>query len=152
MGNSFFVGYGIYLFAPYCWPTPEKLAFKELSENLAELELQPEKDKLVSLNEKVKRGERLTETEKKEVIEANKKIENIRKEYSKGNLVPPPKPSSAKPKEEVWIFAWRATDELMNENSQQKPSSEYVANDVAYSEKELSFVCFKGSKKKTKSY
>ena len=58
--------------------------------------------------------------------------------------------TTAKPKEETWIFAWRATDELMNENSQQKPSSEHIASDVAYSEKELSFICFKGKKQEDK--
>lgn len=60
------------------------------------------------------------------------------------------KPASAKPKEEVWVFEWRATDELMGENPHQKPYSEYVASDVACSEKELSFVCFKGKKQEDK--
>lgn len=56
----------------------------------------------------------------------------------------------AKPKEEDWIFAWTATDVLMQENPHQKPSAEYAASNVAYSEKELSFVCFKGSKREDK--
>lgn len=56
----------------------------------------------------------------------------------------------AKPKKEDWVFKWRATDELMGENPHQKPSAEYAASDVTYSEKELSFVCFKGSKKEDK--
>ena len=58
--------------------------------------------------------------------------------------------ATAKPKKEVWVFGWMSTDELMAENRQQKPYSEYVASDVTYSEKELSFVCFKGSKKEDK--
>lgn len=140
--------YGGYLLACYLRPTPERLVFKELSKNLAEIELKPEKDKLAALNAKIEKGELLTETEKREAMEADKKIERVRKDYSDGKLAPPL--PSVKPKEEVWIFAWMATDELMNENPQQKPSSEYVASDVAYSEKELSFVCFKGSRREDK--
>lgn len=95
--------YGGYLFACYLWPTPERLAFKELSKNLAEIELKPEKDRLAVFNEKVKNGERLTEMEKREAMEADKKIEKVRKDYSAGKLVPPPpKPASAKTKS-VWV-------------------------------------------------
>lgn len=74
---------------------------------------------------------------KKETVEVVKKAT-----LSLSRLVP------TKPKEEVWIFEWRATDELMSENPHQKPHSGYVASDVTYSEKELSFVCFKGSSKR----
>ena len=41
-------------------------------------------------------------------------IETVRKDYSKGELVPPPKQVSAKPKEEWdWTFEWEATPEQM---------------------------------------
>lgn len=91
--------YGGYLLACYCWPTPERLAFKELSKNLAEIELKPEKDKLAALGAKIKDGKRLTEAEKREAMEADEKIEKVRKDYSDGKLVTPsPKPASAKPK------------------------------------------------------
>ena len=95
--------------------SPEKLAFKELSRDLAELELQPEKNKLALFNEKVKKGGKLTETEKNEAMSANKKIETVRKNYSDGKLVPPPKQVSAKPEEEVWdcIFEWEAAPEQL---------------------------------------
>lgn len=71
----------------------------------------------------------------------------VKKGSEKTSEHTPQNPASAKPKKEVWIFEWRATDELMGENPHQKPYSEYAASDVTYSEKELSFVCFKGSKK-----
>lgn len=101
--------YGGYLLACYCWPTPERLAFKELSKNLAENELRPEKKILRTLKEKVNKGELLTEEEKRQVMLAEEKIRNVRKDYSDGKLVPPPpKLVSAKPKEEVWdwTFKW----------------------------------------------
>ena len=68
---------------------------------------------------------------------------------SQGKL-PPLQKVPVKPKEEVWIFGWTATDELMNENHQQKPYSEYIATDVTCSEKKLNFVCFKGKKQEDK--
>ena len=104
--------YGFYLLALYCWPTPEKLAFRELSRNLAELELQPEKNKLAFFNKKIKNGTPLTEWEKKQAMEANKKIERVREDYSEGNLVPPPPKIAAKPKKEVldWVFRWERND------------------------------------------
>ena len=77
--------------------SPEKLAFKELSRDLAELELQPEKNKLALFNEK---------------------IETVRKNYSDGKLVPrqnkfPPNPKkkfgivflSGKPRRNNWLPA-----------------------------------------------
>lgn len=143
-------GYGIYLLACYLWPTPEHLAFRELANNLAEKETKPYADRLKELAVQAK-GKGLSVEEKREAEQISKKTENIRKNYSQGNLIlPPSKPAFSKPKEEVWIFAWTATDGLMNENHQQKPSSEYAATDVTYSEKELSFVCFKGSKREDK--
>lgn len=145
------VCWGIYLFICLFLPTPEQKVFKELSKNLAEIELKPEKDKLATFNERIKKGEILTKAEKREAMEADKKIEKVRRDYSNGKLVSaPPKPVTTKPKTEVWIFRWKATDGLMNENHHQKPSSEYVANDVKCSEKELSFVCFKGKRQKDK--
>lgn len=152
LGAILGICYGIYLFICLFLPTPEQKVFKELSKNLAEIELKPEKDRLTVFNEKVKNGERLTETEKREAMEADKKIERVRRDYTDGKLTPPPppKPVSAKPKEEVWIFKWMATDELMAENPRQKPSSEYVTSNVMCSEKELSFVCLKGKRQKDK--
>jgi len=146
----FLICYGFYLLAVYCWPTPEQLAFKELSKNLAENELWTEKDTLKALNEKVKDGKTLTVEEKRAAMKAEEKIRSVRKEYSEGKLAPPPQKVPAKPKEEVWILRWTATDELMNENHQQKPFSEYVASNVTHSEKELSFVCFKGKRQEDK--
>lgn len=145
----FGVCYGIYFLVCYFWPTPEHLAFRELANNLAEKETKPYADRLKELAVKAKE-EGLSAEEKREAEKISKKTENIRKNYSQGKLTPPPPKTSAKPKKEVWIFEWRATDELMGENPHQKPSSEYIANDVTYSEKELSFVCFKGSKKADK--
>lgn len=80
--------------------SPEKLAFKELSRGQAELELQPEKKKLEILRKKVEDGVLLTEDEKRVAMGADEKIETVREEYSKGNLVPPPPKIAAKPKEE----------------------------------------------------
>lgn len=124
--------WGGYLFVCYLWPTPERLAFKELSKNLAEIELKPEKDKLAVFNEKVKNGERLTEAEKREAMEADKKIEKVRKDYSDGKLVPPPpKPASVKPKEEVWdwTFEWEATSEQLASGRQKIPE---LINDTQF--------------------
>src|SRR3989338_6667251 len=51
----FLICYGFYLlYINYYRPTPERLAFQELSRNPAENELRPEKKTLKSLNEKVK--------------------------------------------------------------------------------------------------
>ena len=108
------------------------------------------KKKLSDIQEKIRKFEQaknLSAYDIKKLNDLTKQAEKINDVYTETKVA---KPSSAKPKEEVWIFAWRATDELMTENNHQKPSSEYVANDVAYSEKELSFVCFKGSKKEDK--
>ena len=71
----------------------EKLAFKELSRGQAELELQPEKDRLKSFADKVNNGEMLTEKEKRQAMKDSETIETVRKDYSKGELVPPPKTS-----------------------------------------------------------
>ena len=116
----FFVGYGIYLLGLYCWPTPEKLAFKELSRRQAELELQPEKKKLEEFNKKVKDGTPLTTNEKRQAMEADEKIAEVRKKYAKGELATPPKQVSAKPKEEVWdwTFEWEAATEHLVSNRQ----------------------------------
>lgn len=123
------VCYGIYLLVAHFWPTPEKLAFKELSGNLAELELQPEKDKLASLNEKVKKGERLTEKEKRWVMEADKKIETVRKNYSEGKLAPPAKPIV--PVKTKWIFGFKAEPEdIINARKEGVDQISYRENDV----------------------
>ena len=124
----FLICYGFYLLAVYCWPTPERLTFKEMSRNLAENELRPEKKTLKSLNEKVEDGKTLTVEEKRAAMMAEEKIRMVRKEYSKGNLVAPPKPSPSPPetasmpkppkgevKEEVWdwVFEWEASEQQM---------------------------------------
>ena len=120
------VFYGGYILVCYLWPTPEKLAFRELSESLAELELQPEKDKLASLNEKVKRGERLTETEKRGAMTADKKIETVRKDYSEGKLAPPLKPIVYK-----WVFGFKAEPEdIINAKMKKVDQDSYRENDV----------------------
>lgn len=144
------VCYGIYLFVSYSWPTEERLAFRELTKNLAEKEIRPDIERLKSLADKAKE-KGLTMAEKKEAEGLAQKTKNIRKDYSQGKLTaPPPKSAPAKSKEEVWIFGWMATDELMKENNKQKPFSEYIANDVKCSDKELSFVCYKGKKQEDK--
>jgi len=100
------LGYLIFLAVMHFWPTPptpEQLTFKEMSRNLAENELRPEKNILKTLNDKVSKGELLTEKEKREVMMAEEKIKSVRKEYSKGKLVAPPQKTSAKPKEEQKI-------------------------------------------------
>ena len=122
------VVYGFYLLYAYCRPTPEQLTFRGLAKNLAELELKPDKDKLASLDEKVKEGKTLTVEEKRAAMMAEEKIRMVRKEYSKGNLVAPPKPSPSPPetasmpkppkgevKEEVWdwVFEWEASEQQM---------------------------------------
>ena len=87
------VGYGIYLIVLNNLPTLEEKIFSELSKNLAEVELQSEKEKLATLNAKVKSGGKLTEEEKVAAMSASKKIEKVRKDYSRGKLlalVPPP--------------------------------------------------------------
>ena len=106
------VVYGFYLLAIWLWPTPEQLTFKEMSRNLAELELKPDKDKLASLNEKVKEGKTLTENEKRVAMTAEEKIRSVRKEYSEGKLIsPPPKPVPPKPT--TWIFQIKADPEVI---------------------------------------
>src|SRR3989344_4692253 len=66
----FLICYGFYLLYIWLWPTPERLAFKELAKNLAEIELKPEKDTLEALNKKVNEGKTLTEKEKREAMAA----------------------------------------------------------------------------------
>src|SRR3989344_183456 len=64
------LGYLIFLAVMHFWPappTPEQLTFKEMSRNLAENELRPEKNILKYFGEKVRKGEMLTEKEKREV-------------------------------------------------------------------------------------
>lgn len=124
--------YGGYLLACYLGPTLEQKNFKELSKNLAEIELKTEKDRLAVFNEKVKNGERLTEAEKREAMEADKKIEKVRKDYSDGKLVPPPPPPvPAQPKKEVWdwTFEWEATAEQMASGKQKIPG---LINDTQF--------------------
>lgn len=121
-----FVGgvcYGIYLFICLFLPTSEQKVFKELSKNLAEIELKPEKDKLATLNERIKKGGILTEAEKREVMEADEKIKKVRKDYSDGKLISaPPKPVTAQSKEEIWdwAFEWEATAEQLASNKKQE--------------------------------
>lgn len=134
--------YGGYLFACYLWPTLEHRTFKKLSKNLAEIELKPEKEKLVALDKKVESGEKLTETEKREAMEADKKIEKVRKDYSDGKLISPsPKSASAKPKEEIWdwTFEWEATADQMASGRQKIPGLINDTQFVSCNDKVLKF-------------
>ena len=90
----------------YYRPTPEQLAYKESSKNLAELELEPEKAILKYFGKKIDKKELPTEKEKREVMAAEEKIRSVRKEYSEGKLAPPLQKIPAKPKEKtklVWV-------------------------------------------------
>ena len=98
----FLICYGFYLLYIYYRPTPEQLAYKESSKNLAELELEPEKAILKYFGKKIDKKEMPTEKEKREAMAAEEKIRSVRKEYSEGKLAPPPKPAFAKPKTK-WI-------------------------------------------------
>ena len=110
--------YGFYLLYIYYRPTPERLAFRELSRNLAENELRAEKDTLKSLNEKVREGKTLTEKEKREAMAAEEKIRSVREQYSQGKLVPRLQ-ALTKPKEVWdWTFEWEATAEQMASGKQ----------------------------------
>ncbi len=125
----FGICYGIYLLATYCRPTPERLAFKKLSRNLAEIELKPEKATLKSLNEKVKEGKTLTEKEKREAMEADKTIESKRKNYSQGKLVSPQKPAPVPVYK--WIFGFKADPEdIINAKKKKVNQICYRENDV----------------------
>lgn len=133
---------GIYLLTCWLWPTPEKLAFKELSKNLAELELQPEKERLKKFADKVNNGEMLTEKEKRQAMKDKEKIETVRKEYSKGNLTSPPKQVSAKPEEETWpwTFEWVRSEaqwEVVKKLGRKKKGEKYPANILKITPSEL---------------
>jgi len=102
----FLICYGFYLLYIYYRPTPEQLAYKESSKNLAELELEPEKAILKYFGKKIDKKELPTEKEKREVMAAEEKIRSVRKEYSEGKLAPPLQKIPAKPKEKtklVWV-------------------------------------------------
>jgi len=123
LGLAFGTGYGIYLVVINNMPTPEEKTFSELSKNLAEVELQPEKNKLATLNAKVKEGGSLTDEEKRVAMNATKKIGQVRKDYSEGKLVAPTPQKPPSPAVEVWewTFEWEATPEQVRHNkSQQK--------------------------------
>lgn len=127
------VCYGIYLIVSYFWPTLEQRTFKNLSTNLAELELEPEKKKLAAFDEKVKNKEKLTEAEKREAMEADKKISRVRKDYPEGKLIPiQSQQVIAKPEEEVWnwTFKWERNDRQWEEAKKagrKKKGEEYPA-------------------------
>lgn len=130
------------------WPKTNRLKW-EISKNQLELKIAPIENELLKIK-KESGGEILSDSKLKMVEELNSKAAELRKNHSKGKLAPQPQKVSAKPKEETWIFVWMATDKLMEENHQQKPYSEYVASDVAFSEEKLSFVCFKHTKREDK--
>src|SRR3990167_4472304 len=110
----FLICYGFYLLYIYYRPTPEQLAYKESSKNLAELELEPEKAILKNFGEKIDKKEMPTEKEKREAMAAEEKIRSVRKEYSEGKLAPPPKPAFAKPKTK-WIARLSASRRQIEE-------------------------------------
>lgn len=141
--------YGIFLLGSWVYsltlrflPTPEEKIFRELSKNLAEVELQPEKEKLANLNAKVKGGASLTEEEKRTAIDATKKIEKVREDYSKGKLVAlvvvatAPKPT---PTTWDWTFEWEATPEQMRRNENQEKGLINDARVIFRDEKVLKF-------------
>jgi len=145
----FLICYEFYLLAIWLWPTPERLAFKKLSRNLAEIELKPEKDTLKSLNEKVKEGKTLTEKEKRAAMMAEEKIRSVRKEYSEGKLAPPLQKAPAKPKEVGQTItipisedlkgkafkSWVKPDGYVGKTS--KRNAQYCAKIVEFNEKKL---------------
>lgn len=134
--------YGIYLIVVNNLPTPEEKIFSELAKNLAEVELQPEKDKLATLNAKVKGGDGLTEEEKKAAMDATKKIGKVRKNYSKGKLVAPVVATVPKPTPSVvwdWTFEWEATPEQLRRNSNQEKGLINDARVIFRDEKVLKF-------------
>lgn len=141
-GLALGAGYGIYLIVINNLPTTEEKIFKELSKNLAEVELRPEKDRLATLNAKVKGGDSLTEEEKKTAMDATKKIGKVRKDYSKGKLVAPvvatttPKPT---PIVWDWTFEWEATPEQLRRNKNQEKGLINDARVIFRDEKVLKF-------------
>ena len=160
----FLICYEFYLLAIWLWPTPERLAFKKLSRNLAEIELKPEKDTLKSLNEKVKEGKTLTEKEKRAAMMAEEKIRSVRKEYSEGKLAPPLQKAPAKPKEVGQTItipisedlkgkafkSWVKPDGYVGKTS--KRNAQYCAKIVEFNEKKLIVLYQTQTDKKTATY
>lgn len=140
-GLALGAGYGIYLIVISNLPTPEEKMFSELSKNLAEVELQPEKDKLANLNAKVKGGASLTEEEKRVATEATKKIGKVRKDYSEGKLVeePPAPIKTSAPVVWDWTFEWEATPEQLQRNKKQEKGLINPARVVSLDAKVLKF-------------
>lgn len=112
--------YGIYLLVINNLPTPEEKAFSELAKKLAEVELQPEKDKLATLNAKVKGGDGLTEEEKIAAIDAIKKIGKVRKDYSEGKLVVPKQSEEVLMEKTEWRIVFTSSDKIMRREKNQQ--------------------------------
>lgn len=113
-------GYGIYLIVISNLSTLEEKTFKELSKNLAEVELQPEKDKLSVLNAKVKKGGILTEEEKMVAMNATKKIGKVRKNYSEGKLVAPKQSEELPTEKTEWRILFTSSDKIMKREKNQQ--------------------------------
>lgn len=119
-GLALGVFYGIYLIVANNMPPPEEKTFTELSKNLAEVELQPEKDILSTLNAKVKGGKSLTEEEKRTAMEATKKIGKVRKDYSEGELVAPRSTENHSVEKTEWRMVFLSLDKIMKREKNQQ--------------------------------